>query len=280
MQWVTRSGRPVPVIGQGTWRMGEEASARAEEVAALREGIQRGLLLIDTAEAYADGESERVVADAVRGVRDDVFITTKVWPRHASRQGVVASLEASLRRLETEWVDLYLQHWPSREHPLEESVAGLLTCLDRGLARHVGVSNFPRDLLRQAMDLAGGRLVADQVHYSLAHRAPEHSLITWARTAGVTLMAYSPLKGVLADEGGTAALDRVAQRHGATRAAVALAWVVRAAAQPMVAIPKAARRDHVAENAAALGLTLGAEDVAELEAAFPPPAADMELRSF
>lgn len=278
MEWTTRSGTPVPRIGQGTWRMGERPEARAEEVAALQAGIDQGLTLIDTAEMYARGGAEEVVAQAVRGRRETVFITTKVWPTNASQEGVRRSLEASLRRLQTDAVDLYLLHWPSKDHPLEDSMAGLMDVLDAGLTRHIGVSNFPARMLDEARRYTGGRIAVDQVEYSLTARQAENGLIAYAAEHGVGLMAYSPLRHLVGAEVsavGQAALAEVARRHGVGPAVVALAWTIRPEAGPMVAIPKASRLEHVRQNRAALDLRLEPEDVARLDRAFPKSSGDL-----
>lgn len=281
MEWVTRRGDPVPPLGQGTWKMGEGLE-RAREVKVLQAGIDRGLTLIDTAEMYADGGAERVVGEAVAGRRDEVFITTKVWPTHATRAGVVASVAASLKRLGTDAVDLTLLHWPSRDHPLEETVAGLLDCQTRGLTRHIGVSNFPRDLLREARRLCD-KIAVDQVEYSLTARHAERTLIPYAIAEQVALMAYSPLRhlvGAGASAAGRRALAEVAARHGVSPEAVALAFVLRPEAGPMVTIPKTARVEHLDQNRAALALRLSPEDTALLAQAFPQPAQDLEIERF
>jgi len=280
MGWTTVSGKSVPPIGQGTWKMGANESRRRDEIRALQKGFELGLVLVDTAEMYADGGAERLVGEAVRGIRDQVFITTKVWPTNASRQGVVSHLEASLRRLGTDYADLYLQHWPSKTYPLDESMAGLVDALERGLARYIGVSNFPADLLDEAERLTDHRIFANQVSYSLTARAPEVALIPYAKTHRVTLMAYSPIAGVVGsdvDRKRCDALARVASRHDVSSTAVALAWILRPEAGPMVTIPKASRVEHVIHNAEALRVRLSEEDIELLERVFPPAKADIPL---
>ncbi len=280
MGWTTVSGKSVPPIGQGTWKMGASADARQDELSALKKGFDLGLVLVDTAEMYADGGSERLVGEAVSGQRDHVFITTKVWPQNASRAGTIAHLEASLKRLGTDYVDLYLLHWPSKTHPLEESMAGLTDALERGLARYIGVSNFPADLLEEAERLTDHRIFANQVSYSLMAREPEVALIPYAKTHRVTLMAYSPLSGVVdpaLDGSRQDALCNVASRHDVSTTAVALAWVLRSESGPMVTIPKASRVEHVTHNAQALRVRLTDDDVELLDRAFPSAGRDIAL---
>lgn len=251
----------VPAIGQGTWRMGAD---RAAEVAALRAGIDLGMTLIDTAELYAGGAAESVVEEAVRGRRDEVFLVSKVLPQNATTDGTVAACHASLDRLGTDRLDLYLLHW-RRGVPLDETVAGFEKLLDEGSIRAWGVSNFDVDDLR---DLPDGAVPAcDQVLYNLTRRGPEANLFPMCAQDGVTIMAYSPVeKGRLLDHPD---LVRVAAERGATPAQVALAWSVRNGY--VVAVPKAVRIDHVEENAGALHLELTAEELAALDVAFPAP---------
>ena len=281
MEWTTTRGTEVPPLGQGTWRFGEDAVERSREVDALRAGIEAGLMLIDTAEAYADGRSEEIVRDAVADCRDQVFLTTKVRPSHAARAAVLSSLDQSLKRLGTDWVDLYLLHWPSSQTPLAETMAGLVDAVDRGLARHIGVSNFPATLLEEAQRLTGGRVFANQVRYGLATREPETTLAAVAARLDTSLMAYSPIRHVLGpDTAVNAVLAAVAHEHGVSPAAVALAWVLRPAEVQWVVVVKAAHRAHLADNAAALHLTLSAADLDRLDRAFPASGEDLKLQTF
>ncbi|NMO94037.1 aldo/keto reductase [Actinomycetospora sp. TBRC 11914] len=258
---VRLAGSDVPVIGQGTWRMGTDRTA---EVAALRAGIDLGLTVIDTAELYADGAAEEVVGEAVRGRRDEVFLVSKVLPRHATTDGTVAACRASLDRLGTDRLDLYLLHW-RRGIPLAETVAGFEELLEEGSIRAWGVSNLD---VHDLDDLPDGAVpAADQVLYNLTRRGPEANLFPRCARTGVTIMAYSPVeKGRLLDHPD---LVRVAAERGATPAQVALAWSVRR--DDVVAVPKAVRIAHVEENAAALRLELTAEELAALDHAFPAP---------
>jgi diketogulonate reductase-like aldo/keto reductase len=261
------SGERVPALGQGTWYMGEHARKRKDEVAALRAGIDLGLSLIDTAEMYADGEAEAVVADAIDGRRDEVFLVSKVLPSNASRKGTLAACDRSLRRLGTDRIDLYLLHWRGSV-PLAETLEAFATLREAGKIRHWGVSNFDGDDMAQLVALEGGTAVAtNQVLYNLTRRGIEYDLLPWSRTHAIPIMAYSPIEqGRLLTH---PALGRIARAHAATAAQVALAWVLR---EPgVIAIPKAGTLAHVRENRAALDLRLSAEDLAVLDRAFPPP---------
>lgn len=261
------SGEPIPALGLGTWHMGEDASDRAREVAALRLGLDLGLSLIDTAEMYGDGGAEEVVGEAIAGRREQVFLVSKVLPSHASRAGTVAACERSLRRLGTDRIDLYLLHWRGST-PLPATVEAFEELVRAGKIRHWGVSNLdPADLEELAGVPGGGAVQVDQVLYNPGRRGIEVDLLPWCRARGVAVMAYSPIEeGRLA---GHRALRSVAARHGATPAQIALAWVLRQ--DGVSAIPKASTLAHVRENRAALDLRLGPEDLAEIDRAFPPP---------
>jgi diketogulonate reductase-like aldo/keto reductase len=257
------SGEQVPALGQGTWHMGEHRRRRDDEVAALRRGLDLGLTLIDTAEMYGSGGAETVVGKAIAGRRDETFLVSKVLPHHATTRGTVTACEASLRRLGTDVLDLYLLHWPGSV-PLSDTLEGFEKLMDEGKIRHWGVSNF------DAEQLAGvpSGCATDQILYNLSRRGPEHDPLPLCRSRGMPVMAYSPIEqGRLL---GHDVLRAVAERHDATPAQVALAWVLR---EPfIVAIPKTATPARVDENRAALDLRLGKEDLADLDAAFPPPA--------
>jgi len=261
------SGEAVPVLGQGTWKMGEDRRRHADEVAALKLGLDLGITLIDTAEMYASGGAEDVVAEAIAGRRDETFLVSKVLPSNASRAGVKRACENSLKRLATDRIDLYLLHWPGSV-PLSETVEAFEALKAEGKIRHWGVSNFDTDEMEELIGLAsGGNVQTNQVLYNLSRRGLEFDLAPWSREHRIPLMAYSPVEqGALARN---ARLEAVAARHNATAAQIALAWVM---AQPgVIAIPKAGRQEHVRQNAAALDIELTAQDFAELDRAFPPP---------
>ncbi|EPD93700.1 hypothetical protein HMPREF1486_03556 [Streptomyces sp. HPH0547] len=264
------SGARVPALGQGTWHMGDDPSRRAEELDALRTGIDAGMTLIDTAEMYGSGASEELVGEAVAGRRDEVFLVSKVLPSHADRRGTLQACRASLRRLGTDRIDLYLLHWRGGV-PLAETVEAFEDLVREGSIRHWGVSNLDADDLA---DLPAGAVPAtDQILYNITRRGPEYDLLPRCRELSVPVMAYSPVEqGRLL---GHEALRAVADAHGATPAQVALAWVLRH--EDVIAIPKAASRAHVEENRAAADLTLTDEDLAALDAAFPPPTRKQPL---
>jgi diketogulonate reductase-like aldo/keto reductase len=262
-----KSGDKVPVLGLGTWRMGERKSDRAAEVAAIRLGLDLGITLIDTAEMYGDGGAEEAIAEAVAGRRDDLFIVSKVYPHNASRAGTIAACERSLKRLRTDRIDLYLLHWRGSV-PLAETVEAFETLRKTGKIRNWGVSNFDTgDMEDLAAVKSGGSCASNQVLYHLGSRGPEWRLLDMCRAANVMVMAYSPLgQGPLLRK---PALGKVAAKHGVDAGAVALAWVLRQ--RGVVAIPKAVRPEHVRANMKALDLRLDADDLKALDAAFPPP---------
>jgi diketogulonate reductase-like aldo/keto reductase len=261
------SGEAIPVLGQGTWKMGEDPGRRASEVGALRLGLDLGLTLIDTAEMYAGGGAEEVVAEAIAGRRDETFLVSKVLPSNASRAGVRRACENSLKRLRTDSLDLYLLHWPGSV-PLAETIEAFEALKTAGKIRHWGVSNFDTEEMEQLVGLAhGGGVQTNQVLYNLVRRGVEFDLAPWSRRHGIPLMAYSPVEqGALANN---AKLDVVAARHNATPAQIALAWVLHQ--QGVIAIPKAGSLDHVRQNVAALDIELAPQDLEDIDRAFPPP---------
>ena len=267
------SGESVPVLGQGTWMMAEGNGRRADEIASLRLGLDLGLTLIDTAEMYADGASETLVGEAIAGRRDEVFLVSKVLPSNAGRAAAIRACERSLARLRTDRIDLYLLHWRGGT-PLSETLAAFETLARDGKIRHWGVSNFDPDDMAELESLPGGDAVAaNQVLYNLTRRGIEFDLLPRCRERGIPVMAYSPIEqGRMLRH---PALAKVAARHGATPAQVGLAWVLRQ--DGVMAIPKAGRPEHVRENRAALDLRLTADDLAELDRAFPPPARPQPL---
>ena len=268
MRFITIAGDPVPVLGQGTWQLGDQPGRRRQELAALQLGIDLGMSLIDTAEMYGDGASEELVADAIAGRRDQIFLVTKVLPGNAtSRKRILASCENSLRRLRVEHVDLYLLHWRQSEK-LEVVVETFTELVSAGKIRHWGVSNFDLADMEELEALPGGKNVAsNQVLYNVSRRGVEYDLLPHTRQRGVNVMAYTPI-----EQGrifGNAALREVAKRHGATPAQIALAWAVR---EPgVMAIPRSGSPDHTRENAASAGIQLSSQDLLDIDRAFPPP---------
>ncbi|MDB5919353.1 MAG: oxidoreductase [Massilia sp.] len=270
------SGEAVPVLGQGTWGMGEDPAMREEEIAALQFGLDSGMTLIDTAEMYGDGAAEDVLGEAIRGRRDDAFLVSKVLPHNASRRGTIEACEHSLRRLGTDRIDLYLLHWRGGV-PLEQTLAAFEQLQRAGKIRHWGVSNFDVDDMVELAGLDAGQdnpaVATDQVLYNLTRRGIEYDLLPWCRQRAIPVMAYSPLEQnrLL----GKPELRRIADQHKATPAQVALAWVLRD--DGVIAIPKAATRSHVEQNLRAVELALSTEDLAALDRAFPPPGRKQAL---
>jgi diketogulonate reductase-like aldo/keto reductase len=264
---VLPDGSPIPVIGQGTWRMGERAHERRAEADALRAGIDLGLTLIDTAEMYGNGGAEEVTGDAIAGRRDAVYLVTKVLPQNASRAGTIKACELSLKRLRTDHVDLYLLHWRG-SHPLAETLAAFQDLQRQGKITSFGVSNFDPADMTEWLALAGATATqTNQVLYNVTARGIEFDLLPLQAERRIPVMSYCPL--AQGDLGAVAALQSVAQRHGATLAQILLAWVIR---HPHVfAVPKSRNVARLKENAAAADITLTPQDLAEIDAAFPPP---------
>jgi diketogulonate reductase-like aldo/keto reductase len=261
------SGEPVPVFGLGTWMMGESEKKRADEVAALKLGLDLGVRLIDTAEMYGDGEAEEIVGDAIAGRRDGLFVVSKVLPENSSRKGTIAACERSLKRLRTDRIDLYLLHWRGST-PLQHTLEAFQTLQREGKIRHWGVSNFDTEDMEELVALPGGeQCAANQVLYNLKRRRIEYDLVPFCHARHIPIMAYSPIEqGRLL---GISVLKMVAERHAVTPAQVALAWLIRQPAT--IVIPKATDPAHMRDNLAALDLTLTEADLAALDQAFPPP---------
>jgi len=264
-------GARVPVLGLGTWRMGERARERAAEVAAIRLALDLGITLIDTAEMYGEGGAEEAIGEALggpgAGKRDGLFIVSKVYPHNASRAGVRAACERSLKRLKTDRIDLYLLHWPG-SHPVAETIEGFERLKRDGKILRWGVSNFDLHEMEEVWGLkAGGACATNQVLYNVARRGIEFDLVPACRKRGMPIMAYSPLEqGRLTRK---SALDAVAERHGVNAYQVALAWTLRH--DGVISIPKAVDPGHLRENLAALKIKLTKLDLAEIDAHFPPP---------
>jgi len=273
-------GERVPVLGQGTWGMGEKKSTHAEEVAALRLGIDLGMTLIDTAEMYGEGGAEKVVADAIDDQRDRAFVVTKVYPHNASRTELPKACQRSLKRLRIKVIDLYLLHWRLRTPPLEETVETFEKLRSAGKINRWGVSNFDVDDIQELLAIENGlNCAANQVLYNLKHREIEFGLLPFLHQHStlnhqLIVMAYSPVghgRGLLENK----MLKQIAKRHDATPAQIALAWVLR---QPeVIAIPKASNEKHVRDNARSIQIKLTKEDLAELDREFPPPKSKKSL---
>lgn len=260
-------GEAVPALGQGTWQMAEMAGRRTQEIEALRLGVELGMTLIDTAEMYGEGAAEELVAEALAGQRDRLFIVSKVYPHNASRQGVVQACERSLKRLKTDRLDLYLLHWRGSV-PLEETVAGFEELLRSGKVRHWGVSNLDLDDMEELFQVPGGETcAANQVLYNVTRRGPEFDLIPWMAAHRMPLMAYSPIEQGRLPRSGI--LQKIGQSHGASPFQIALAWLLQK--PDVIAIPKASSTDHVRDNHRALEIRLSPEELDAIDAEFPPP---------
>jgi diketogulonate reductase-like aldo/keto reductase len=270
---VLPSGERIPVLGQGTWHFAEDSRRRTDEIVALRSGIELGMTLIDTAEMYANGAAEELVGEAIAGWREQVFLVSKVLPGNASHWNTIAACERSLQRLRTDRIDLYLLHWRGGV-PLTETVGAFEALLKAGKIRNWGVSNFDVEDLEELQALDCGKEPAtNQAVYNLTRRGIEWDLLPWCRGRKIPVMAYSPIEqGDLLKD---ASVKKVAERHRATSAQVALAWVLRQ--DGVIAIPKAGKPSHVWENFTALNLQLTAQDLDDLDRSFPPPSSKKQL---
>ena len=267
------SGYSMPVFGLGTWRMGEHPDSFQAEVSVIREALELGVSLLDTAEMYGEGGAEEVIGAAIRGQRDGLFLVSKFYPHNASRSGVIEACERSLARMDCDYIDLYLLHWPG-SIPLAQTFDALHALQDSGKIRDFGVSNFDILDLQAIPAEDQHRLGCNQVFYNLAHRQVEWQVADWCRQHGAPLMAYSPL-----DQGSrllsAPVLLEVAARHQATAAQIALAWLLQ---QPQtVVIPKSARASRIKENLAALDIELSAVDLSDLDAEFAAPTSAVRL---
>jgi diketogulonate reductase-like aldo/keto reductase len=259
------SGAAMPVLGQGTWRMGESSGRRAEELQALRFGIDLGMTLIDTAEMYGEGGAEEIVGEAIAPNRDQIFLVSKVYPHNATRRGTIAACERSLKRLKTDRLDLYLLHWRGSTL-LAETIEAFQDLRQAGKIRDFGVSNFDRDDMEEARSLDQGLTTTNQVLYNLSRRGIEWDLLPWCREQNVAVMAYSPLEqGRMLNN---SSLKKIAAQHKVSTAQVAISWLLQ---QGVVVIPKSSNCDRIQENYAALDLRLTDADLTELNQAFPPP---------
>ena len=267
------SGSSIPVLGLGTWRMGEHRDQYEREIQAIHAALDAGITLIDTAEMYGEGGAEEVIGDAISGRRDGLFLVSKFYPHNAGRRGVVEACERSLKRLRCDYIDLYLLHWPGGV-PLAQTFEGLHELCDAGKIRDFGVSNFNLANLEAIPEAEQQLLGCNQVFYNLAHREVEWQVADWCRQRGVPIMAYSPL-----DQGGSLLqsplLNEIAARHSASAAQIALAWLLQR--PDTVVIPKSARPQRIVENLQALDIELSSEDLEALERAFPPPDTAVSL---
>ncbi|HEX7942794.1 MAG TPA: aldo/keto reductase [Gemmatimonadaceae bacterium] len=264
------AGEEVPALGLGTWHLGEDPAKRREEIAAIRTGLDLGMTLIDTAEMYVGAED--LIREAVAGRRNECFIVDKLLPTHATRRGTVEACEKSLRRLVTDHIDLYMLHWRGSA-PLWDTVEAFDELVATGKIRYWGVSNFDVDDMNELFQVPEVDPQADQVLYNLTHRGIEWDLLRWCRTRNIPLMAYSPIEeGVLLDD---PALKRVAKRHGATSAQIAIAWVLRH--PDVMTIPKAGTPEHVRENRGALDIELSSKDLRDLDDVFEAPSNKVPL---
>ncbi len=267
------SGQAIPVLGLGTWRMGEDQRQRQSEIDALRHGLDLDISLIDTAEMYGEGCAEEVVAEAIADRREEVFLVSKVYPHNASRRGAIAACERSLKRLKTDYLDLYLLHWRGSV-PLAETLEAFQALQQSGKIRSYGVSNFDVEDMEEAREIHGGTAIAtNQVLYNLMRRGIEWDLLPWCRQRSMPIMAYSPLEQGRLLRNRT--LKTIAQQRSVTEAQIAIAWLLHQ--ENVIVIPKSSRIAHVDQNRAALDLKLSDEELAALDVEFPHPTKPVPL---
>jgi diketogulonate reductase-like aldo/keto reductase len=267
------SGAAIPVLGQGTWRMGETSRQRSSETDALKFGVDLGMTLIDTAEMYGEGGAEEIVADVIAGQRSRIFLVSKVYPHNATRQGTIQACERSLKRLKTDYLDLYLLHWRGSV-PLTKTFEAFVELQQAGKIRDFGVSNFDQDDLEEAHRLDRHLTATDQVLYNLSRRGIEWNVLPWCRQHRIPVMAYSPIEQgrILKNR----ALVTIANQLKVTPAQVAIAWLLHQ--ENVIVIPKSSRRDRIQENYAALDISLTETDLNALDAAFPRPRQPQPLQ--
>ena len=267
------SGREIPLLGQGTWRMGENSRHKQAEIDALKLGIDLGMSLIDTAEMYGEGGAEKIVAEAISDCRDDIYLVSKFYPYNASYKDVIAACDCSLSRLKTDYLDLYLLHWRGSV-PLSETLEGLQHLKQAGKILDYGVSNFDTDDMKEAESFAGGKeIVTNQVLYNLMRRGIEWDLLPWCKKRNIPIMAYSPVEQQAFVN--NSKLSDIAAKHDATTTQIALSWLLHQ--DNVISIPKATNPQHVRENRAALDIKLTQEDLQKLDRAFKPPRRKMSL---
>lgn len=273
-----KTGIGIPVIGQGTWKFGENKQNETQEIDALRFGLENGLTLIDTAEEYGNGGAEKVVGEAIKDVRKDVFLVTKVSSKNCSYKGVLRAAESSLERLKTDYIDLYLQHWPSQQYEISETMEAMAELVKQGLIKFVGVSNFTKELMQEAQRCLGNiPLICNQVAYHFNDRRIERSILPYCQEEGIAIMGYSPfgyaphifgMSGF--PEVGTNerdVLNNIGKKYGKTVYQVALNWILRH--EEVVTIPKAMNTKHIIDNIDALGWELQKEDLDLINVTFP-----------
>ncbi|HEX7683360.1 MAG TPA: aldo/keto reductase [Trinickia sp.] len=265
-------GERIARLGQGTWEMGERAERRAAEIDALRAGIELGMTLIDTAEMYGEGATETLLGLALAGLREKAFLVSKVYPHNAGRRGVVASCEASLKRLKTDRLDLYLLHWRGGV-PLDETVEAFEALRRDGKIRHWGVSNFDVDDMEELVDAGGTSCATNQILYNVARRGAEFDLLPWMRARKMPAMAYSPIDHMRLPK--RSVLDEIASARGLSPVQVALAWVLAQAG--VCAIPKAGSVEHVRANREALDVVLSEQELGAIDREFKPPHRKVSL---
>ncbi len=268
-----RGQKEIPILGQGTWRMGEKASQKQMEIDALKLGIDLGMTLIDTAEMYGEGGAEKIVSEAIALRREEIYLVSKFYPHNASYDGVIAACDRSLSRLKTDYLDLYLLHWRGSV-PLSETLSGLQHLKQAGKILDYGVSNFDTDDMEEAESNPGGKeIVTNQVLYNLMRRGIEWDLLPWCKKRGIPIMAYSPVeqRAFVSDS----KLNNIAAKHNATSTQIALSWLLHQ--DNVISIPKATNPNHVRENRAALDIELTEEDLQQLERAYKPPSRKMSL---
>jgi diketogulonate reductase-like aldo/keto reductase len=271
------SGKSIPILGQGTWRIGEDPARRQAEIDGLTLGLDLGMTLIDTAEMYGEGGAEKVVGEAIRGRRDEVFLVSKIYPHNASAKGTIEACKRSLERLKTDYLDLYLLHWPGSV-PLSETLSAFKLLKKEGLILDYGVSNFDLKGMQKAIALPGGdEISTNQVLYNLVNRGIEWDLLPWSRENGLPIMSYSPIETSPGNQRGFLdhpSLTGIAEQHHATPAQIAIAWLIQ---QGVIVIPKASNPKHIHENRDAVDIELAADEIDLLDQAFPPPAHQVPL---
>ncbi|MFT8319932.1 MAG: aldo/keto reductase [Bacillus sp. (in: firmicutes)] len=273
-----RDGTTVPCIGQGTWNMGEDSLNRKNEIKSIQHGIELGMSLIDTAEMYGEGESEKVVGEAIHGRREDVFLVSKVYPHNAGLKSIHSACENSLKRLKTDYLDLYLLHWRGSV-PLEETIIGLEKLCKEGKIKRWGVSNFDTSDMDELWNSTNGsNCVTNQVLYHLGSRGIEFDLTAWQKEHSMPIMVYSPLaqggslrKELLKDE----MIKKIAEQHHVEPLQIALAWTIRSG--QVIAIPKAGQEKHIVQNAKAASIHLTEEELRMIDKIFPKPVRKMPL---